>query len=96
MAQALLDFERTGARLALWMHSHPGDGPRCTHPSDIDLRQDKDLREHYPNILGVIAVRDGWLRFFGSPIERDLVQLQWRGRGVEQGSDDRNVYRLGL
>lgn len=95
IAKALVDFECTGAHLAIWMHSHPGDGPNATHPSGIDLNQDRELRQHYSErLVSIIAVRDGWLRLWGPAVEKSLVKICWRGQGIEPGPGERHVYRL--
>jgi proteasome lid subunit RPN8/RPN11 len=95
MATCLVDFERTGAHLGVWVHSHPGEGFRATFPSGIDLNQDKDLRQHYSDrLVGIIAVRDGWLRVWGEAITRQGVRIQWSGRGVERHPGEEHVYRL--
>jgi proteasome lid subunit RPN8/RPN11 len=97
MATALIDFERTGAHLGVWVHSHPGEGSLATFPSDIDLNQDKDLRRHYSNqLIGIIAVRDGWLRVWGEAVKQARVRVQWSGRGIEPHPGEDHVYRLAL
>lgn len=96
LAQALIDLERTGAHLALWLHSHPGTGVSATHPSGIDLNQERQLREHYsPCLLGAIAVADGYLRLWGQAVERNL-ELKWRGTGIQPVSGEPHAYRLTL
>ena len=97
MARALIDFERTGAHLAVWMHSHPGEGPRSTHPSSIDLKQEDDFRQHYSDrLVCIIAVQDGWCRHWGQTIERGDVRIDWRGQGVDDHTGEPHVYRLKL
>jgi proteasome lid subunit RPN8/RPN11 len=95
MATALIDFERTGAHLGIWVHSHPGTGLRATFPSEIDLNQDKDLRQHYSDrLVGIIVVRDGWLRVWGEAITESRVRVRWSGRGIESHPGEAHVYRL--
>jgi proteasome lid subunit RPN8/RPN11 len=97
MATSLIDFERTGAHLGVWVHSHPGEGSRATFPSEIDLNQDKDLRQHYSDrLIGIIAVRDGWLRVWGEAIRQGRVRVHWIGRGIEPHPGEAHVYRLTL
>lgn len=97
LAQALIDFEHTGSHLALWLHSHPGTGALATHPSDIDLNQERQLREHYAShLLCAIATRDGHLRLWGHAIQSGLVSVRWRGRGVQPLRENSHVYKLDL
>jgi proteasome lid subunit RPN8/RPN11 len=97
LGTALVDLDRTGSHLAVWMHSHPGEGARATHPSTTDLNQDRDLRLHYSDkLVGIIAVRDGWLRVFGEAVERGQIRLGWLGQGIQEAQGERHVYRLCL
>lgn len=94
---ALVDFERTDTHLAVWLHSHPGEGLRATHPSITDRNQDRDLRLNYSQrLVGAIAVRDGWLRLWGEAIDRGQAQVEWLGRGIEPVTGEPNVFRLSL
>jgi proteasome lid subunit RPN8/RPN11 len=97
MTQTLIDLEHTGAHLAVWMHSHPGEGPRSTYPSEIDLNQQRELQQHYSRqLVGIIAVRDGWLRLWGSAIEGGNVRVLWNGSGIEPHREESNVFRVAL
>lgn len=97
MTNSLIDFERTGAHLAVWMHSHPGQGPACTHPSDIDVKQERDLRRHYSDrLVNIIVVRDGHLRVWGQAIDEVTVVVRWQGAGITRHSGEHNVYKLAL
>lgn len=97
LVQSLLDLERSGAHLALWMHSHPGTGPLATHPSQTDLRQEEELRRYYSELLVcVIAVSDGYFRIWGRAVDEGLVQIRFQGAGVHPHSGEQNVYRLQL
>ena len=97
LGTALVDMDRAGAHLAIWMHSHPGDGPRATYPSDVDRKQDQDLQRDYSsNLVGIIVVRDGWLRVFGQAIDDQRVYLSWSGKGIEKVQGEEHVYRLKL
>lgn len=94
MTRTLVDFERTGVHLAVWVHSHPGGGLRATFPSSIDLKQYADLQCHYSErLIGIIVVRDGYLRVWGSGIIRGRVKVRWLGTGI-QHDGERDVYRL--
>lgn len=95
LSQALIDLDRTGAHLALWLHSHPGEGAQATLPSHVDIQQDQRFREHYSrSLVGIIAVRDGWLRVFGGNVSGD-THAKWIGTGVENTGED-NVFRLAI
>lgn len=93
LAQALIAMERAGTHLALWIHSHPGTGRMATHPSATDTTQHADwIRDYTPSLVSVILVEDGWIRFWGSALERQEVALEVVGNGVTE--EDSNVYRL--
>jgi proteasome lid subunit RPN8/RPN11 len=95
LTAALMDVEATGARLAAWAHSHPGRGPGCAAPSEIDLRQHAELSADVcPDLVGMIFVEDGWLRLFGDAVESGRVRVQWRGDGVRGHPGLRGVFRL--
>lgn len=97
LAQALIDFERTGAHLALWLHSHPGEGPRATYASRIDRDQEESLRHHYSQrLVSLIAVRDGYVRVWGQAPAQGVVAVQFNGTGLETDPEDQNVHRLTL
>jgi proteasome lid subunit RPN8/RPN11 len=97
IGQSLIDFERTGSHLAVWLHSHPGEGPGATFPSSTDLNQDRDLRLTYSDrLVGIIAVRDGWLRLWGEGIEYDRARICWLGNGVVPVPGELHVFRLAL
>ena len=97
LTQTLVDYERTGAHFAVWMHSHPGKGPCATYPSSTDLNQEADLRQHYSKkLLCVIAVADGWFRVWGEAISRDLIAVRWLGDGIEFHPKDPHVFRIAL
>lgn len=97
LAQALIDFERTGAHLSLWMHSHPGEGPQATHPSRIDRDQEESLRHHYSQrLVSLIAVRDGYVRVWGKAPAQGVVAVQFNGAGLQTDPGEQLVYRLAL
>jgi proteasome lid subunit RPN8/RPN11 len=94
LTKYLVDLEKTGAHLALWMHSHPGEGLWSTFPSSIDQNQDRELRRHYSDrLIGVIVVRDGWLRLWGGAVASGSIKVNWQGTGIE-ASGDSYVFRL--
>ncbi len=92
--EALMDWESTGAHVVAWIHSHPGNGPIASHPSEIDRRQDLELSATYGNhVLGMIATQDGWLRLWGKAIERPDFRVELHGGGVVR-TETPHVYRL--
>ena len=77
------------------MHSHPGSGPGATHPSDIDLRQETQWRQHYSGrLISLIAVRDGYLRVWGTAIRERQVRLRWLGTGIDAVVGEPDVYKI--
>ena len=96
LGQALLDFERCGAHLALWLHSHPGVGTLATYPSDIDRHQEERLRAHYSaHLLCAIAVADGHLRFWRHAAGASTA-FTWEGSGVKSCPHNHEVYKLAV
>lgn len=97
LGTGLLDLSRSGAHLAVWVHSHPGLGARATHPSGIDLAQEEELRRHYSeHLICLIVVHDGHVRAWGRAVDAGSAVLRWQGRGVVACRGERNVYRLAL
>ncbi len=97
LARTLLDFEASGVRVAAWLHSHPGRGPTATHPSQIDWRQDADLRRDFGDcIVGFIATEDGYIRAWGHALSQGLVKLTFQGSSIEFIPGESHVYRLAL
>jgi len=97
LSTALVDLSRSGAHLAIWMHSHPGIGPSATFPSVIDVRQEEDLRRHYSNrLVCLIAVRDGFVRVWGEAIDGGSVVVRWQGQGITSHPGEPHVYQLEL
>jgi proteasome lid subunit RPN8/RPN11 len=95
LANALLMMERAGARLAAWIHSHPGRGPSATMPSAIDRDQYADWVRHYSETLvGIIVVRDGFIRFWGDAVESGRSRVEVLGGDVRGAGEGRNVFRL--
>ncbi len=95
LARALIAMDRSGTHLAAWMHSHPGSGPAATQPSAIDRNQHQDwLQDYSPDLLGSIAVADGWIRFWGPALENGRVRLRIVGSGILQEDRDGLLYRL--
>lgn len=95
LARALIAMELSGTHLACWIHSHPGVGADATHPSAIDHRQHADwIRDYTPALLGIIIVRDGWIRLWGTAIEKGTALVDVTGPGVTRESNDGDLYRL--
>jgi proteasome lid subunit RPN8/RPN11 len=94
LCEALLDWQASGAHVVAWIHSHPGLGALASHPSAIDDRQDRDLRETYGGVIGMIVTQDGWLRVWGSAVAEG-IRVDFRGRGVVP-TDVAHVYRLAV
>lgn len=94
--EVFLDWEATGAHLVGWIHSHPGVGPLASQPSQIDHRQDRDLRASYGDrVVGLIVTQDGWLRVWGQAVDDRSVRLQLQGAGIAPARMC-HVYRLAV
>jgi proteasome lid subunit RPN8/RPN11 len=79
----LIEFsERWGHALHGLFHSHPGTGVLATRPSSTDLETHERYERGYP-VVGMICVRDGFLRFFS---HRPFT-IRLYGKGVEQHDD---------
>ncbi len=95
LAQALIAMDRADCFLGAWFHSHPGRGAASTHPSSTDLTQHQDwIADYTPRLVSAILVEDGWIRFFGTALERHEVQIAVTGSGVSTMEDDGYLYRL--
>lgn len=95
LTRALVSFERAGAALAGWVHSHPGTGADATAPSGIDRAQYADwIRDYTDRLVGVIVVRDGFVRLWGEAVESGRVRVQVLGDGVRATAEGRNVLKL--
>ena len=95
LTRCLVDLECTGAQLAAWVHSHPGRGIKATFPSDIDKREHEKLRRDFgDDVVGIIAVEDGWLRAFSLPAQRSHLEVTWLGSGIESVPGDPHVFRI--
>jgi len=95
LGRALIAMDLSDTYLAAWVHSHPGAGPEATCPSATDQHQHQDwLRDYSPDLLGVIVVADGWMRFWGPALEHGQVYLQVVGSGIHQEDRDGHLYRL--
>ena len=93
MGNTLMAMEKTGSYFASWWHSHPGKGEWALGPSQEDHEQYSGLVQHYSkNLLGVIMVADGWLRFWGDAVVQKKISLEFIGNGLRKEGD--NVYRL--
>ncbi len=95
LGRALIAMDLSDTYLAAWVHSHPGTGPEATCPSATDLHQHQDwLQDYSPDLVGVIAVADGWIRFWGPALEHGQVRLQVIGSGIHPEDKDECLYRL--
>jgi proteasome lid subunit RPN8/RPN11 len=95
LTRCLVDLERTGAQLAAWVHSHPGRGIKATFPSDIDRQEHEKLRRDFgDDVVGIIAVEDGWLRAFSLPVQGSQLEVTWLGSGIESAPGEPHVFRI--
>jgi proteasome lid subunit RPN8/RPN11 len=95
LGQALIAFERAGVEIAGWIHSHPGGGPLATAPSHIDRAQYSEwVRDFSRKLVGIIVVRDGFVRLWGDAIESGAVRADIPAKGVKTVQGHRHVYRL--
>lgn len=76
----LAKLDSAGQRLLAWFHSHPGRGASATLPSDIDNDHQGDLEQGGYPAIGAIFSRDGYVRFFSSEKEFDVIIL---GKNME-------------
>lgn len=95
LACALTGFDRSGVELLAWIHSHPGSGAGATLPSPVDRQQYADWVRHYTDqLVGIIVVEDGFVRFWGDAVERNRVRIAIVGQGVRRVEGAQHVYRL--
>jgi proteasome lid subunit RPN8/RPN11 len=95
LSRALMAYERSGAALACWLHSHPGSGPASTTPSATDRDQYADwIRDYGRALVGVIVVEDGFVRLWGEGIESGAIRVEVAGDGVRAVSGGSHVYRV--
>jgi hypothetical protein len=95
LGQAFIAMAESGTYFGLWVHSHPGTGRSATHQSGIDERQQADwLRDYSPDLVSAIVVRDRYIRFWGTAVEKGCVELVIGGGGVEVISAEEHLYRL--
>ena len=93
LAETLITMDQTGSYLAGWFHSHPGSGVHGTHPSSTDIRQHQSwIRDYSENLLSAIFVQDGFVRFWGTAIETEAIQIEILGEGTRM--EETHVYRL--
>jgi proteasome lid subunit RPN8/RPN11 len=93
LARALIAMDRSGTFLAGWFHSHPGSGAINTRPSITDLNQYADwIKDFSDTLLGVIFVKDGCLRFWGTDNRPIKVCIQ--GFGFEKEAKDERSYKI--
>ena len=97
LPQALSCIGSAGCYMALWLHSHPGEGADWTRPSSIDLRQHQDwIADYSPYLISAIAARDGFIRLWGTAVAGGLVDIELVGTGVARlpTADDTVLLRL--
>lgn len=95
LAAALIAFERSGAGLGVWIHSHPGLGPGATTPSGIDRSQYADwVRDYDSRLIGIIVVEDGFIRLWGKAVESGQVRVEVLGDGIKRVKGYEHVYKL--
>ena len=95
LAGALMAFERSGAQLGAWVHSHPGTGITATAPSQIDRDQYADwIRDFGDSLVAAIIVSDGFVRFWGDAVESGTCRVKLVGDGVRRVGGHRHVYRV--
>ncbi len=87
---SLMDMHRFGYLLTGVFHSHPGNGPSSTNPSDIDVRNQKKLEYAGYKCLSAVFSRDGYVRFFSVSNPFKVVV---RGRGVDNAGEE-NLFRI--
>jgi len=59
----LIRLERFGHKFLAHFHSHPGNGPEATHPSETDKNFQRRLEQGGHLALMAIFSRDGYVRF---------------------------------
>ncbi|MEW6686070.1 MAG: hypothetical protein AB1393_07690 [Candidatus Edwardsbacteria bacterium] len=79
--KVLVELTRYDYKLFAYFHIHPGLGKEATHPSDIDMRLDKLLRQGNYKTIGAIFSRDGFVRFFSNGKK---FEIQIYGKGVRE------------
>lgn len=85
LPRALSAMGATGSYLALWLHSHPGDGADWTRPSSIDVRQHADwIADYSPYLISAIAASDGFVRLWGTAVTDGSVDIDLVGDGVSR------------
>jgi hypothetical protein len=94
LARALVAMSVSATHLAAWIHSQPGRGPGATQPSVVDFEQHQRLGEHYQDLIGIILVEDGWIRFWGDALVQGQVNLSVVGAGIVKENMDEHLYRL--
>jgi proteasome lid subunit RPN8/RPN11 len=95
LAEALIQMDRSGSHLAVWIHSHPGASVVATTPSGIDRDQYADLiRDYGSDLVGIIVADGGHVRFWGDAVESGQVRIELAGDGMTPIQGQHHVYRI--
>jgi hypothetical protein len=87
--RVLIELDGWGHSVHGLFHSHPGAGPRATHPSSTDYATHKRYEQGGYPLVGAIFVKDGYVRFFSKDSEFEVTVY---GQGVEQ--IDENIFKI--
>lgn|GEM_PF-4503254 len=88
-SKSLIEREKYGSVLTLYLHMHPGSGLESNLPSRTDLDNQSRLESGNYNTIGGIFSRDGYLRFFSKelPFRPYII-----GKGVKNVGD--GIFKL--
>lgn len=90
-AEIMIRLVEADLPLVAMAHSHPGNGPESTRPSNVDLRYMETLEKNGAEIIGIIVNRGGFVRFFTSELKFE-VYLQ--GNEFEPIDGYSDVYKM--
>jgi proteasome lid subunit RPN8/RPN11 len=85
----LIEMDEWGHSVHGLFHSHPGAGPRATHPSSTDYATHERYEQGGYPLVGAIFVKDGYVRFFSKASD---FTIKIYGQGVEQV--DENIFKI--